>query len=111
MVLMQELEPLLTPPDSMPMEHTGLQRFKQYFNALAHALPACKADEPALKAAHPEVPATHGFHWTSLTVPAVNVLMLIARLTQQLPVTACCEVNTTFAKILAVIHTLMFLGI
>ena len=111
MVLMQELRPLLTPPVNMPLQHTGLQRFKHYFNAIAHALPACQADEPAFVAALSQVPAADGFHWTCLTAPAANVLMLTARLTQQLPVTACCEVKTILMKTVAVIHALIFLGI
>ena len=111
MVLMQELRPLLTPPVNMPLQHTGLQRFKHYFNTIAHALPACQADESEFVAALPQVPAADGFHWICLTVPAANVLMLTARLTQQLPVTACCKVKPNFMMMIAVIHTLMLLGI
>lgn len=98
---MQELGPLLIPPDNMPLEHTGLQRFKQYFEALAHALLACQADEAALHApaaAHPAHVASDGFHWSCLTVPAGNVLMLVATLAQQLPMTACCEVTAQFLE-------------
>ena len=98
MVLMQELGPLLTPPDKKPLEHTGLQRFRQYFDAMAHALSACQAEEPASGAACIDKPVADGFDWTCLTLPAANVLMLVARLTQQLPVTACCEVSAYFIK-------------
>lgn len=102
-VLMQELGPLLTPRDHTPLEPNGLQRFKHYFEAMAQALQSFQA--AAESAGHASVAATpadlamqcncHGFHWTCLTLPAVNVLTLLARLTQQLPVTACCQVTST----------------
>lgn len=110
MVLMQELGPLLTPPDNMPLEHTGLQRFKRYFNAIAQALPACQADDPASAAADAEKPATDGLHWTCLTVSAVNILTLVAKLTQHLPATACCEVTACLVNNLANMQKAVSLG-
>lgn len=103
-MLMQELGPLLTPPDNKPLEHTGLQRFRHYFDALAHVLPACQSEKPASAAACIDKPAADCFDWTRLTVPAANVLMLIARLTQQLSATACCEVSAFFVTALSCIH-------
>lgn len=110
MVLMQELGPLLTPPDNMPLEHTGLQRFKHYFDAIAHALPACQADELASAAADPDKPATDGLHWTCLTVPAVNMLTLVAKLIQQIPATACCKVIALVVKVLANMQSIVSLN-
>ena len=107
---MQELGPLLTPPDNMPPEHAGLQRFKHYFNAIAHALPACQANEPASAPADPERPVTDGLHWTCLTVPAVNILALFAKFTQQLPATACCEVTAFSVYTLAHMQRVVSLG-
>ena len=105
MLLMQELGPLLTPPDHAPLGPKGLQRFKLYFEAMAQALQSCQAAETA---GHASVAARtadsamqcddHSFHWTCLTPPAVNVLTLLARLSQQLPVTACCQVTSTCFK-------------
>lgn len=97
---MQELSPLLTPADNLPLQPAGLQRFRHYFEAMAHALQGLQAAQPpvhASGAAHPADSACDGqsFHWTGLTLPAVNVLTLLARLSQQLPATACCQVVST----------------
>lgn len=90
MPLLQELQPLLLPPDGDPLQPPGLQRFKAYLQLVAEASEA-QLSQSKLEAAQPH--SNEPAELINLTASSAVVLQLAVQLCQQVPKDNLSEVT------------------
>ena len=90
---MQELMPLLSPPAPGVLQPAGLQRFRQYFDAITEALQVLQFKAVTAQGSGQSVATLADcFDWTALEPASAGVLMLAVKLCQQVAPAVCCEV-------------------